>query len=161
VADRGGILALALAPDARWLAVLGREKDLQLWDPTDWTRLAGFETGPPTLLRRRTRLVVAPDGSWLAASDGDYWIQLWDAASGARRHALEGHWGSVTDLAVTPDGLLCSVGNDCTLRVWDPVGARQLAAIRVEHPLTHVFAAGNRIVIAGDRFVYFFELAGG
>ncbi len=84
-------------------------------------------------------LVVAPDGSWLASAGGGE-VRIWDPATGMILHTLTdhvdsitgknrfytGHTGSVSVLAVAPDGswLASNSGNiflQGKIRIWDPV----------------------------------------
>ncbi len=153
------VLAMAPAPGGRWLATLENDGNIRLWDPWVGRSLGTHATTRrPPELSEHAGIVVSPDRRWLAVAGRGSSIQIWDLVDGQRNQSMEGHAGSVRALAVTPEGLLCSVGDDCTLRVWDPVAGRQLAVIRVEHPLSHVVTAPGRIVAAGERFLYFFEL---
>ena len=66
-----------------------------------------------------TSVAFSPDGQLLASCTGNV-IQLWDSATGAMRHALEGHSGPVTLLTFSPKGsLLASGSNDGTVRLWN------------------------------------------
>jgi WD40 repeat protein len=69
-------------------------------------------------------LNISPDGRVLASASGwmDTKIHLWDTATGdpLTPKPLEGHTGSVIDLAFTRDGRrLISVAGDQTIRFWD------------------------------------------
>ncbi|HEY5937048.1 MAG TPA: hypothetical protein VIU61_20500, partial [Kofleriaceae bacterium] len=58
-----------------------------------------------------------------AGADGE--LRLWRLTDGTHR-AFEGHSNAVVDARWHPRGLLVSLGNDGTLRVWDPETGRLL-----------------------------------
>ncbi len=69
-----------------------------------------------------TTLALSPDGRVLASnSEGNEpTIRLWDAETGQLLRQLEGHTGSVFNLAFSSDGRqLISAAADQTLRCWD------------------------------------------
>jgi WD40 repeat protein len=75
------------------------------------------------------RVLIAPDGGWLAAAPRplrltsprfDDVVAIWDPATGALRHDLTGHTGSINQTAIAPDGSwLVTAGTDGTARIWD------------------------------------------
>jgi WD40 repeat protein/serine/threonine protein kinase len=85
-------------------------------------------------------LACSPDGKTLAATgkwtDQPTTVRLWDVAGGEVRLELRGHTTSVSMLAQSialawsPDGkALASLGNDWTLRLWDPVTGKETRSL--------------------------------
>jgi len=72
------VVALAVAPDGRWLASAGGDGTVRIWDPVTGTagHLLTGHTDPVVAL------AVAPDGRWLASAGGDGTVRIWDPATG-------------------------------------------------------------------------------
>lgn len=120
---QGGILALAVSPDGRFLVCGDHDGNISLW-----------ETGSGRLVRRLRScadpvrsLAFSPDGLLLAsgsgsrpgATAGPAEICLWDTRTGRLHQRLDGHQAPVTALAFSPDGdWLASGSYDQTIRLW-------------------------------------------
>ena len=66
--------------------------------------------------------VFSPDGRILVTASADGTARLWDVARRQPIATLNGHIGSVNDVAFGPDGVLATVGKDGTARLWDLAG---------------------------------------
>lgn len=68
-------------------------------------------------------MAVLPDGHLVSGSE-DGSVRVWDLTRGESRWILEGHWGTVTAVAIGPgeaDGSVVASGSyDGTIRLWDP-----------------------------------------
>jgi WD40 repeat protein len=84
-------------------------------------------------------------------------VRIWDPEAGTTVHALHGHHGDVTAVAVSADGRRAvSGGSDGTVRIWDPEAGTTV------HTLTGhdsrvtavaVSADGRRAVSSGDDWM--------
>ena len=144
--------AVALAPDASWLACTSPDNDtVQIWDAATRklrTTLTGKRWATFTGSRLDLVLVVwavAPDGTWLASGSYDGTVRIWDVATGQQRATLTGHTGSVNALAVAPDGTwLASGSRHGTVRIWDVATGQQRAT------LTGHTGSVNTMAVASD-----------
>jgi WD40 repeat protein/serine/threonine protein kinase len=70
-----------------------------------------------------TAVVFSPDGRTVACTNRDVTTDIFDVATGGRLHTLGGHNGQVNAAAFSPDGrLVASVGDDRSLKLWEPTG---------------------------------------
>jgi WD40 repeat protein len=129
-ARNAGILAAALSPDGRLLAVgcHGRspgEHGVFLLD-LDGNRIVRYQKSPTGIV---FGLAFSPDGRWLA-SCGDRVLRVWEAATGEERRRLAGHEADTQAVAFSPDGtLLASAGSDRTVRLWSLASGKRTAVI--------------------------------
>ena len=121
---RGGVNSVAFSPDGTTLAS-GYYVTVKLWDVATGTNIATLEGHRGGV----NSVAFSPDGTTLASGTGaatvngefvESTVKLWDVATGTNIATLEGHRGSVSSVAFSPDGTtLASGAFDGTSILWD------------------------------------------
>ncbi|MFF4648278.1 AAA family ATPase [Streptomyces sp. NPDC001389] len=120
LAHRDPVGEVMFSPDGRFLAGVGMDGALELWETTDLQRpvsrtglLRGLDPGVLTT-------AFSPDGKRIAVG-GEKLVQLWNLADPARpkaEAALPTDHG-VNTIAFSPDGSRLAVGHGAEVRLWD------------------------------------------
>jgi WD40 repeat protein len=154
------VLALAVSPDGKLLALAGEDPVIALHDMASNQARAALSghTEPVTCV------AFSPDGKALASSGFDRTVRLWDLTAMAERTALAGHTSWVLAVAFSPDGrLLASAGDDKTIVLWDVADGRKLAALEGHAGPVRALAFapdGATLASAGsDRAVRFWNVS--
>ncbi|KAG1679086.1 U5 small nuclear ribonucleoprotein [Nymphon striatum] len=113
------IFCLKFHPEGGYIASAGFDRQIYLWNVygecENFAALSGH-TGAVMDLKFST------DGSTIYTASTDKTVALWDAETGCRIKKLKGHTSFVNscDTARRGPQLVCSGGDDCTIKVWDP-----------------------------------------
>jgi WD40 repeat protein len=91
---KGGVGAVAVAPDGSWLASGSWDGTVRIWDVATGRERAILE-GHTNFV---SAVAVAPDGSWLASGSWDNSVRVWETGP-ARPGALMRLEGSVNACA--------------------------------------------------------------
>ena len=124
----GKVNAIAISPDAKWLAVASGVPGLNgvavLFDLDSGDRVREFSQGHRDALYG---VAFSPDGQRLGTAGYDRLIQLWDAKTGKLLNTLKGHNGAVYGIAFSPDGkVLASAGGDSSVKLWNTTTGQRL-----------------------------------
>lgn len=115
------IIALAISPNGRYLAVSDVSNTLSLWEVSSRTRLYQISAAPVPV----NTLVFSPDSKSLLTG-GDYTVQLWDVTGGRCLRKWRSDRHPATHLMLTtPDLTVLSSHDDQTLRCWQPAALNQ------------------------------------
>jgi WD40 repeat protein/tRNA A-37 threonylcarbamoyl transferase component Bud32 len=186
-AHEGGLNAIAVSPDDRFLVTADKKGVVKVWDLSSRQpiRTLAGHTGVVH------RAVFSPDGRTLATCSSDQTVRLWDIAFWRESTCLRGgHQESVRCLAFSRDGKLLATGSlDKRIILWElpgvkaggpnrdspleegaksPFGPPALRSVRSwkahDDAVSNVaFTADDRTLVSSgeDRFVHLWDVATG
>jgi hypothetical protein len=133
VGHRGGLNAVAFAPDGQRLVTGGNDGTARVWDATSGQELSCLRGHRSQVMD----VAFAPDGHWLVTGGMDGTARIWDIAGGRELRKLQGqHTGPILAVAVTPDGKRVVTGSEDGLaRVWDGASGQELITLQGPTPL--------------------------
>lgn len=111
----GGVTAMALSSDGRWLVTGGDDRSVRLWNTASKREIARMKHDENV----RT-IAFSPDSKWLASGSDDKTARIWAVPSGQEVARLA-HRDYVDSVVFSPDGRwLTSVvgGIDGAIRTW-------------------------------------------
>ena len=94
-------MSVAVTPDGARIVTGSDDSTVRMWDAKTGAELLPRSKATP---RRWSGVAVTPDGARIVTGSEDKTAQVWDAKTGAQLATLKGHAGSVSSVAVTPDG---------------------------------------------------------
>jgi WD40 repeat protein len=94
--DEAGVLAVAISPDGRRIAVGSEDRTMKLWEPPGNEVLSLSPGG------RINNVVFSPDGRWIAAASSNRYVTVRDAQTG--KELMEFKGGRDLRVAWSPDG---------------------------------------------------------
>ena len=145
---------ILFSPDGAWLAAIGDDPKVRLWDVASRKPVAAPPTGA-----RVTAAAFGPRA--LATGDAEGAIQVVDLET-RRAQRLVGHDDAVLALAWTADGALVSGARDHSVRVWDVKTGRPRVLMGHEGDVGALAVAGPLLATAArDRTVRLWNLAAG
>ena len=129
---------LTWSPDGSRLATGAYDGLVKIWDTSDWALSQTLEGKSDVTFNLGIPIDVmefSPDSRNLAVGGTTLWV--WDTETGEELHrwsagdpdrAYIPHFGGITDVAISPDGLyLASSGLDGTAKLWDLTAGTQVA----------------------------------
>jgi WD40 repeat protein len=143
-AGGNGAFGMAFSPNGKILALGGGDNVLRLFDAAtakELHALTGYQGsfGQMNLYQQNiglgTSIAFAPDGKTVAGAGGGL-IRIWDVTSGKELLPVPaGHSDAVHGVAASPDNkLLATIGEDQTVRLWDPFTAKELRQMEQPKP---------------------------
>ncbi len=84
--DSGGVAAIAVTPDGRYVVSGSLDKTLKLWDLETGALIRTFEGHAHQVLA----VSVTPDGAHVVSGSRDHTVKLWDLETGVTRQSSYG-----------------------------------------------------------------------
>jgi WD40 repeat protein/serine/threonine protein kinase len=139
----------AYSPDGAWLATVGEDGTLRIWDVASGQAMhvlkahAGWAVG----------VAYRPDGKQLATAGSDGKVRLWDTSSWAEARVLDGHSEAARSVVYSTDGArLAAASRDGAIQLWDSATGKALCTLPGHTPRVTAVAFspdGNRLASAG------------
>jgi WD40 repeat protein len=155
-AHAGGVRALSMSADGKYLLSGGQDETLRLWDTARLTELrciAG-DVGPVE------DVGLSPGNKWAASCAlrlfrSDMAVQIWDLATGHLRGKLKRTEENLYCLAISPDGRRIAAGSsDKTVRIWPLDQGRVNPLVLQGHTdliCTMTFLPGGESLLTGSH----------
>jgi WD40 repeat protein len=131
-ADQGLVTQLVYSPNGRWLASVGTDRTVRMWNALSMTSATPESTVLSGHEQPISALVFSPDSRWLATASADQSAILWDVAAAdpaASSYVLRGHDGPLTSTAMSATGALITGSADTSIRLWQIPPSERTAII--------------------------------
>ncbi|EEB06398.1 splicing factor Spf38 [Schizosaccharomyces japonicus yFS275] len=144
------VLVVRFSPSGSYFASAGVDKQLFLWDVDHGCSNFGLIKGSKGAI---LDLQWSRDSSSVYTCGSDYIVSTWDVNTGKRACKHVGHTDIVNAIDVLRVGneIIASVGDDCSLKLWDAREKKEAQNIKQKYPLTAVAVSKQgSTVFTGD-----------
>lgn len=142
------VFDLAVSPDGSWIATVGRDVGITIWDASTGQRQRNFGQ------RHLFALDVSPDGTTIAAGSSNWEVALFVVDSGENIWTERRHSGAVTDVKFADNGTrVVSVAIDGTTRIWNARYGNPILTLQESSVPKYAIAVAkdtNVLAVSGD-----------
>lgn len=116
LANSGGITAVSISTDRKWLATGGAQGDVQIWnlETRGLARRLSIDAAP-----RISGLAFSPDSSVIAVGTGDLALHFYNASSGEKLTSIREYGVAIRTLIYAPDGSFVVAANSGNVYLYD------------------------------------------
>jgi WD40 repeat protein/serine/threonine protein kinase len=144
----GPVLSVAFRPQSDEVAAFFLDHRVVFWNVDSGKVVREVETGHKAEATSHVgHLAFSPDGRlWTTSgNDADRTVRIWESESARLLATIEGHAGSITCVAFSPDSRrIVTVGRDRTAKLWDAeTGAHYLDLPGVTEACTAAVFSGD------------------
>ena len=148
-AHRGGVVAVGMSAEAKWVLSAGDDHTVKLWERATGRLLHAFSGHTHAV----SAAALSAQGSWALSAGLDGTLRGWNLATGQCAWVVEGVHGVLT-AALRADGLRAVTGGrDHSLWLWDMTTGQRLRQLTGHHGAVQAVAMsadGVWIASAGD-----------
>ena len=150
---------LAISPDSHWVASIGLDRAVQLWNLSRRRMTPGnklLEAGATPL-----QVAFSPDQKILATGTAEGNLVLYQWLGNEPPRIIQAHQGRILSLTFSPDSQrLISIGRDRTVRQWEVETGLAIGiwGLDFEVRFAKVTSDGTHVAVGGSRAVAFFSI---
>lgn len=110
------VTGIAVSPDGKQIATVGRDKTIRIWDASSAQQLSKIEGHEHAI----HAVAFSPNGKWIATGDTAGSLKVWNAETREPLNSFPTHPESIRCIVFSPDGkALATAGRDAVIRIWD------------------------------------------
>lgn len=146
----GRSTSLAFSSDAKFVLVTWGANDATLWNPENGKLVKSFEVSDTTSIYSA---VFTGDAKNVLCAVLDGTIRVFDINTAKEQRIIVGHKGGVRAVASSPvDDRAISAGNDHTVRLWNVLEGKEIAAFVFEGTIgSAAFSPDGRMAVCTTR----------